>query len=182
MRPKCKVCFTVIDKPISGLQRTCGYKCALIDIEIAKQKKQEKLARKRLKEGREKLKSIADHLNDAQEWCNRYIRARDGNVCISCRTQKPVIQYAAGHYRTRGAAAHLRFNLDNIHVQCNKSCNKELSGNITAYRIALIKKIGIERVEAIENNNEIHRFTKEEALQIKARFKLMLKEINKREK
>ncbi len=34
-----------------------------------------------------------------------------------------------------------------------------LSGNIENYRPRLIEKIGLERVEALENNNEIKRWT-----------------------
>ncbi|WP_139535318.1 recombination protein NinG, partial [Escherichia coli] len=80
--------------------------------------------------------------------------------CISCGTFETV-QWEAGHFRSRGAASHLRYNEDNIHKQCHR-CNDELSSNAIPYRAALIEKIGVERVEALENNNTPHRYTIEE--------------------
>ncbi|MFH7191505.1 recombination protein NinG, partial [Klebsiella pneumoniae] len=71
------------------------------------------------------------------------------------------VQWEAGHYRSRGKASHLRYNEDNIHKQCHH-CNVQMSGNQQQYRIALVEKIGAERVEAIENNNTPHRYTIEE--------------------
>ena len=41
-----------------------------------------------------------------------------------------------------------------------------LDGNVELYRINLIKKIGLERVEALENNNETHKWTIEECKEI----------------
>ena len=52
-----------------------------------------------------------------------------------------------------------------MHRQC-KQCNQRLDGNISAYRPALIRKIGLARVEALENNNEIHKWTIEECKEI----------------
>ncbi|NGE24719.1 recombination protein NinG, partial [Klebsiella pneumoniae] len=80
--------------------------------------------------------------------------------CISCGTFGTV-QWEAGHYRSRGKASHLRYNEDNIHKQCHH-CNVQLSGNQQQYRVALVEKIGAERVETLENNNTPHRYTIEE--------------------
>ena len=185
MKPKkcrsCKQPFT----PTRTLQVACSLPCAL-DVAQEKRltasKRTEKAKaasdRKEVRKGRERLKTLRDLLAEAQAWCNKYVRFRDGNKCISCGTTKPGIQYCAGHFRSRGAASHLRFNLDNIHVQCNKYCNSALSGNISAYRPALIEKIGLDRVLALENDNEPHKFTSEEAKEIKASFKLKLKELD----
>jgi len=97
--------------------------------------------------------------NKAQGIFNAYIRKRDDQEpCISCGGTGDVL-WCAGHFRTRGAAGHLRFNEDNCHKQCNRHCNMMLSGNIENYRPRLIEKIGLERVEALENNNEIKRWT-----------------------
>ncbi|TCK68080.1 NinG protein, partial [Lonepinella koalarum] len=46
----------------------------------------------------------------------------------------------------------LRFNEDNCHKQC-QPCNTHLSGNITEYRINLVQKIGLERVEWLERKD-----------------------------
>jgi hypothetical protein len=53
-----------------------------------------------------------------------------------------------------------------------------LSGNQVEYRKALIKKIGIERVEWLEDNGSIERkFTKEELKNLMQKYKLKCKEL-----
>ncbi|MES1989235.1 MAG: recombination protein NinG [Pseudomonadota bacterium] len=175
---KCKHCKTVFQKT-SPLHSLCSPKCAIANAESLKLKREAVAARKSridTKTKLDKIKSLTDWLKDAERYCNKYVRLRDENLpCISCGTTKNV-QYAAGHYRTVKAAPHLRFNLDNIQKQCNSYCNRHLSGNISEYRPNLIKKIGIERVEALENNNDIHRYTIEEAKEILAKFRKLCRE------
>ena len=170
---KCKGCGVKFT-PSRPVQSACGLQCSLVVGRSNAAKKHTK----ELKDGRIKLKSLTDWKNDAQTVFNKYIRLRDGKVCISCGTSNPNIQYAAGHYRTVKAASQLRFNEDNVSVQCNHQCNQQLSGNILEYRIALIMKIGIERVEALENDNSEHRYTIEECKQIIATYKAKIKEFN----
>lgn len=181
---KCAICR----KPIKNLYRSTQKVCAYQDNkecseEWAKRERERKsrkeATRKRveLREAKEKAKTRADWLADVQKVFNAYIRARDGKVCISCGTTKHDIQYCAGHYRTRGAAGHLRFNEDNTHAQCNQNCNLKLSGNIINYRPRLIDKIGIERVESLENDNTTHKWTIEELKAIKQKYKLKLKQL-----
>ena len=76
---------------------------------------------KRLKES---IKPRGKWIAEAQAAVNKYIRLRDRDKpCISCgnnREHKMGLsghRYDAGHYRSRGAAGHLRFNLLNIHKQ-----------------------------------------------------------------
>jgi len=177
----CRIC-KVKHTPTRAIQPTCNkYECLVTYAQgvankaaIARKKKEARVHKEKLKS----LDSLADVANDVQRFFNLYIRLRDskaGYGCISCGTKKPNIQYCAGHFRTRKAAPHLRFNEDNVHLQCNKNCNSALSGNITNYRIELVKRIGVERVEALENNNELHRYTKEELSQIKIKYKEMIK-------
>ncbi|VEB00995.1 bacteriophage Lambda NinG protein [Klebsiella pneumoniae] len=63
----------------------------------------------------------------------------------------------ASHYRSRGAASHLKFNVFNVHSACTR-CNRQLSGNAVEYRIRLIERIGLDRVERLETDNEPRRF------------------------
>jgi len=63
----------------------------------------------------------------------------------------------AGHYRSRGAASHLRFNTWNIHAQCVK-CNRHLSGNVVEFRINLIRRIGEDKVQQLEADSSIRNF------------------------
>lgn len=163
--------------PVMPGQRTHDYKCA---IELAKQeraKKQAKEERKINKETRERLKSRSDHLREAQTIFNKFIRLRDEKEpCISCgRHHKG--QYHAGHYRTVGACGELRFEEFNCHKQC-APCNDHLSGNIVNYRINLIKKIGIEKVEWLEGNHEPKKYTIPEITGIKERYKQKIKELS----
>ena len=132
---------------------------------IKEQKEAEKAGRKRRKAKRESLKSKSQWDKEAQSAFNRYIRIRDeGKPCVSCGN--PLIgksNYLTGsaidasHYRSRGAASHLKFNVFNVHSACTR-CNRQLSGNAVEYRIRLIERIGLERVERLEADNEPRRF------------------------
>ncbi len=85
--------------------------------------------------------------------------------CISCGT-KTAFAWHAGHYRSTAAAGHLRFTRFNIHLQCDV-CNVYKSGNIEAYRTALVERYGEAAVLALENNNTPHRWTVEELKEIR---------------
>lgn len=171
---KCAICRAeFVRKSISA--KTCGD--SICKTELKRQKERKKAEKESTKIRREKLKSRNDWLNEVQKVFNAYIRARDGNICISCGTQSPNIQYCAGHYRSRGAAPQHRFNELNVHVQCNRRCNRALSGNIVNYRPALIEKIGLDAVEAIENDNQERRYTIEELIKLKAIYKEKLKRL-----
>ena len=103
---------------------------------------------------------------------NKWIRMRDiraGHGCISCGT-KADVQYCAGHYRSRGAASQLRYTENNVFLQCNSYCNNNLSGNLVPFRKNLIERIGIEAVEALDNNNEIKKWTVQELRHIRADY------------
>lgn len=174
---KCRVCRGTFH-PFRTLQLCCSAGCAIEYAQKQRTKKELKEASKQRCEHRkakEAIKTRAQWMKEAEKACNAYIRARDGNVCISCGTTNPNIQYAAGHYRTVKAASQLRYNEDNIHVQCNYRCNSMLSGNLQNYRPALIAKIGIDRVEALENNNVEMKYTIEELIGIRDKFKAKLK-------
>lgn len=172
---KCKACgknFT----PSKQFQVACDFKCAIIHSKNLAKNNLAKKKRKETKIAREKLKTRSDYLAEAQIACNAYVRYRDRHKpCISCGTTNPNIQYAAGHYRTRGACPELRFHPMNIHRQCNKRCNSEKSGNIGEYRPKLIEKIGIKNLEWIEGPHKIQNLTIEDAIEIKIFFKEQLK-------
>lgn len=157
------------------MQVACDWQCAIEYSRKLKDKREAKAHR----EAKVKAKTLKYWLDLAQTWVNRYIRLRDEKEpCISCGTTNDV-QYAAGHYRTRGAASHLRFNHDNLHKQCNKRCNLELSGNLANYRKGLIAKIGLERVLALENDNTTHKWTIDEAKDVIEQHKKLIKELQK---
>lgn len=155
---KCKSCGKEY-QPFRPLQRVCSPMCA---INLTRTEKKKAFNRETLKM-KTRIKTRAQWEAGCQKAVNRYIRARDNNKpCISCGTERQDIQYAAGHYLTRGGHSELRYDEDNIHKQCNKHCNLELSGNIAAYRINLIKRIGLVRVEWLEGPHNARKDTIED--------------------
>lgn len=166
---RCRYCRKKLgeDFVVFGLSKFCCFDHAVSYSKENKEKGYKEIAkqeRKEIKQAKEKLKTVGDYVKEAQAAVNKYIRLRDHNKpCVSCgnnREHKIGLtghRYDAGHYRSRGSAGHLRFNLLNIHKQCVR-CNREASGNLVAYRIELIKRIGVERVEALENDNSLRSF------------------------
>ena len=132
---------------------------------------------------REKQKSLATLTREAQIEFNRYIRERDRQAGYGCISSGRPLDWSgnqvdAGHYRSTGAASHLRFNPDNVHAQ-SKHDNLWLAGNAVDYRINLIKRIGLERVEALECDNGIKKWTRDDLTQIKTRYAAMARELRK---
>lgn len=113
-------------------------------------------------------------LKAAQAAFNAFIRERDKDcVCISCRQPVKPEQRQAGHYRTFKG---LRFNQSNCHLQCIH-CNMYLSANVVEYRINLVKKIGVEKVEWLESQNEPLKLSVEDIRSIKVYYTQILKRI-----
>ena len=155
---KCKECGEYYTK-FRSTQQVCSVKCAMAMGKRKAEEKRKKLekadrleASRRMRERKEKLKSRSDWLKDLQRVFNEFIRLRDADLpCISCGRYHQG-QWHAGHYRSVGACPELRFNEDNAHKQCS-ACNNHLSGNILEYRLGLIEKIGLERVEFLERKD-----------------------------
>jgi uncharacterized CHY-type Zn-finger protein len=183
-KPKtCKICQSKFT-PRSSKHTACSLECA-IELSNRKSQRKEEIALRRqrsieyqdLKARKEKLKSQPDWLKEAQAAFNKYIRARDhGKECISCGCELVGSgNYLTGsaidasHYRSRGAASQLRFNVFNVHSSCTR-CNRQLSGNAVEYRIRLIKRIGLGRVEALESNNQPRKFDIEYLKRVKKLF------------
>lgn len=159
-KKKCSHCQEPF-QPTKTTQKACSPACALAMAPINKQKADKAIAqldKAETKKRKEGLKSKADYAKEAQAAINRYVRLRDAHLgCISC--DKPASwsgQWHCSHFRSVGAAAHLRFNLWNMNKSCS-ACNNFLSGNIGAYRPALIEKIGQAKVDWLEGNNGIVR-------------------------
>jgi len=169
-------------------QAVCSPACAMIDAPRHEPKARKALAdieRKDIKVRKEKLKSRADHLREAQAAVNEYVRLRDAHLpCISCDSipnDSDLItgsRWDAGHYRSVGACPELRFEPLNIHRQCVK-CNRNLSGNAVEYRIRLVQRIGAEKVAWLEGLHAPCKYTVEEIKAIKAKYRAMTKELNK---
>ena len=173
-KKECKFCgeYTEAD---TGVQHPVGFFCmhrhAIAFARMKQNKAKQKAAKKQHKADKERIKPKSKWLSEAQAVVNTYVRTRDFFAgCISCSKTKAEIEkeqgwktggcWDAGHFEGRGKKPQLRFVLFNIHKQC-KSCNGG-SGNFSSkaatveaqYRINLIEKIGIEKVEWLENNND----------------------------
>lgn len=135
-------------------QKVCSVACSILDAQAKREKTERALAKQEriaLKAAKEKLVTHGQWLGRLQRAVNRYARALDKFLpCISCGLHKKT--YDAGHYRSVGSMSSLRFHLDNIHKQCVQ-CNQSKSGNAIEYRIRLVDKIGVERVEFLERHD-----------------------------
>ncbi len=160
-----KPCLNKCGKPreqwssTAFLCRFCGPACAAEHARAKSLEKRAKAARKDLRARKEALKTRGDYLKEAQAAFNSYIRERDyGKPCISCGTLgsgKAHITGSAwdcGHYRSTGAAPHLRFHTLNAARQCTR-CNRELSGNAVEMRKGMVLRFGMATVEAVESDN-----------------------------
>nr|DAL22037.1 MAG TPA_asm: NinG recombination protein [Caudoviricetes sp.] len=74
----------------------------------------------------------------------------------------------------------LRFNEDNCHRQC-APCNNHLSGNLTAYRPALIAKIGQSRFDALMGPHELPKWKRDDYIRIRDEYRAKLKELKQQE-
>ena len=178
----CKACGSKFTPSFNSTQVVCSIKCAQAHAPANHEKARKAIAqreRREIKVRKEKLKSRGDYLREAQQAFNAFIRMRDqlaGHVCIS--SGRPLDWNGnavdAGHYRSVGAAPHLRFDERNVHAQ-SKQDNRYLSGNATDYRIGLIRRIGLAEVEALERDQSVRKYTIDDLKEIAAQYRAKLK-------
>lgn len=190
--PECDVEFI----PRNGFQKTCPSPvCALRYHKRQETEKRERSQRRRDRDWKRANKPVRDLLKDAQGAVNAFVRFRDeGQPCISCNATQAEVErdqhwkvggaWDAGHYRTRAAASHLRFNLFNLHRQC-KHCNggngkyQNFGGREetvrSAYRANLAEKIGENLVERLECDNEPRTFDRDYLERITVIFRKRLR-------
>lgn len=176
--------------PMQSFQTWCSPDCAIV---IANQKLERKQARERkefqqrerreIKVRKEQIKPRSKHMQEAQAAFNEFIRWRDrlaGHACISSGRPLDWVANAvdAGHYRSVGAAPHLRFDENNCHAQ-SKQDNRYLSGNAADYRIGLIKRIGLAAVEALEADNSVRKYSIDDLKAIKERYRARSRDLKR---
>ena len=171
----CKFCKESKPKEemiVVNMTNFCNHSCAAKHGISLSKKTREKKQKADLKARKEALKPASKFLSEAQASFNKYIRIRDLYLgCISCGKSREEVEseqswkvggsWDAGHFMTRGAKGQLRFILFNVHKQCKK-CNggsDKFSHKAATvgekYRKNLINKIGVEKVEFLENNNDL---------------------------
>ncbi len=175
--PKCRTCRAPTTQKF-GLTYACTIEHALQYVNAQAARREEKRYRQRKAD----LKTLPQLTREAQTAFNAYIRARDADLpCISCGDFTPMTRggdYDAGHYRSIGANPELRFHEQNCNKQC-KRCNGHLSGNIVNYRVGLLMKYGELVVAEIEGPHEPLKLVRQDAIDIRDRYKAKLKAITK---
>lgn len=195
-RRKCKICCEWFNPQHSNVWWCCPEHGAQYALQL-RQRQREKAQLKARREAREQqqadrrawrkrkaaLKTKPEWRREAQTAFNRYVRLRDaGKPCISCSRipqQKFGGTMDCGHYRTRGAAAHLSFNLHNTAAQC-VWCNRNRSGAQKAFEQGLIERIGKAAVDALNNNNSPRKFDIQYYQRIKKIFTRKTRMLEKR--
>lgn len=176
---KCQGCGEPFYPRFLSTEKVCGVQCAMIVGKKKNEQKKDQEWRKERKQRKEAIKTRSDYAKEAQTAFNAYIRARDkGKPCISCdKPDNGQHQRHASHYRSVGACSNLRYNTYNVHSSC-ATCNTQLSGNLIEYRIRLIKKLGIDRVEWLESQNELVRYDVEYLKRLKKIFSKRARRLN----
>lgn len=183
---RCQHCKTPF-QPFRALEAWCTPECGaeVAKARVARQKaKQQKAERAADKAKLDSMKTYPQLIREVQKEFNLCVRLRDhSQPCICCgrtsdKDHLTGSSWDCGHYRSTGSAPHLRFNFDNAHRQL-VYCNRHGAGRAVDYRIGLIARIGLDRVEALEADNTPRKWSREELAEMKQRFRLMAKNLKK---
>jgi len=167
---RCKNCKEVFEPKQFNRKYCTKDECNNIYFEVLKDKMFKRINKEK-KVKKENLQTVQELLKLTQIVFNKWIRNRDKNTpCISCSNPVPK-KINAGHYIASGKSKYLTFNEDNVHLQC-EYCNTHLHGNLVDYRINLITRIGIKRVEYLEDNrHNTIKYTREDLKEIIKKYK-----------
>ncbi|MCK2097533.1 recombination protein NinG [Thauera aromatica] len=185
---KCRSCRTPF-RPWSALQVACSPVCAQALAQRIREKAERRQAtveRKQTREALEALKTVPQLIAEADRAFCAFIRARDaGRPCICCggtakSTSLTGGEWDAGHYRSRGAASHLRYDERNCHAQL-KQCNRR-AFDVASYRRNLIARIGQVAVEDLERDNRTRKWSRDELREIRDAYRARLRELLKAQK
>ena len=177
----CKACQQPFQR-VRALQAVCSFRCAAKTVMAKKKAEKEDTRARRLT-----LKTRGDWIGEAQDEFNKFIRLRDAMLgCVSCGITNPPMtaggQWDAGHWKSRGARPELRFDESNCHKQC-KTCNggskhpRKAETVSQAYRIELIKRIGLEAVEKLEGPHPAMHYSVDDLRILKHVYRQKAKEL-----
>ncbi len=180
---KCKVCKHPFEPQYNTTEVVCrSQECRYTyGMKVIEQKRKEfkRQCAKEKKAFYDKQSSYPKLLKEARKVFQLWVRIRDNNQpCISCG-KKVADKWDGGHWWKAELFTGLIFHEDNVHKQC-VSCNKHQDGNGNEYRIGLVKRIGIERVEWLESNKDrlrSYRYTREELQEIKQKYGELVKQL-----
>lgn len=160
----------------NSMIRHCSPRCGIKLLAL-----KAKAERADLKKRKEAAKRPKDLKQEAQSAFNKYIRLRDrGQTCIDCGSpfepQRIGGSVDAGHYRSVGSAAHLRFDERNCHAQ-RKNCNRPGGATPASYRLGLIARIGLAAVEALEADQTERHYKADDYRAIRDLYRQKAKEL-----
>jgi len=180
---KCTVCKDKF-KQARPMQAVCGPVCAGAHARRVSEKQAAVMARAdrvATKAALEKFKTKAQWIADLQRVFNAFIRERDRDQpCICCGKlfdEADLLtggQWDAGHYISRGAAAHLRFEENNVHKQL-KGHNRPGGTTRAQFRAGMIARIGLAAVEALESDQTPRHYTIDDLRTMKAEYAAKLR-------
>jgi hypothetical protein len=175
--PRCKNCSEKFEPIRFNMKYCLKDECVRVWVESEK----EKVWKKKKAKAKQDLMTLSDYLKLAQQVFNKYIRLRDkGQLCISC--QKTPKKQNAGHYFSSGGHSNVRFDEDNVHLQC-EHCNTFLSGNLLNYQIEIEKRIGAEKLIELQTKAHIvKKWSIEELKEIINEYKQKVKQIENESK
>lgn len=185
---KCTVCKDKF-KQQRPLQAVCSPACAAAHMLREKSKqlaKQVCADRAAVKAALEKFKTKGQWIADVQKVFNAYIRERDRDKpCICCGQffdSKDMLtggQWDAGHFLSRGSAAHLRFDERNVHKQL-KGHNRPGGTTRGQFRAGMIARIGLAAVEALEADQTPRNYTIDDLKRMKAEYAAKLRALKEK--
>jgi hypothetical protein len=166
---QCAVCL----KPYLVLrmgQRVCGAVCARKFAKSVKAK-----GAKELRARKEALKTRTQWEGECKAIVQKIARLRDRHDgCISCHMGPDYRgQWHGSHFRPAGNHSAVELHLWNIHKSCAQ-CNKYKGGNIAGYRPRLVEKIGANRVEWLESQNQVTKRSGPAYIEYLKRFKSVM--------
>ena len=183
--PTCRICKSKFTPRFNTIQPTCNERECMTAyaLKVAEKNKAAKVSKEKREQrewkskAKEKLMTLSDYIQICQRVFNTYIRMRDKDrPCIS--SGRPLKgKYDAGHYYSTSAYPNLRFNEDNVHGQSVHD-NRDLHGNLIAYREGLIARIGIDRFKELEAVKNIPRhYTIDEVKELIQIYRNKIKQI-----
>ena len=187
---KCKICGKKFE-PFNTLSRVCGWQCALIYAKDQDKRKEKAIARKEKKEFYDNdvkrqhnlTKTVFNRLRVLQEkeW---FRKTGQRPQCISCGKEN--MDWCCGHFKTVASQGNLRYDTRNTYLQCNRYCNKALSGNIygnkttRGYIKGLYDRFGEEKAKEIidycETQTESKKWTAQELREMRKEFNKQIRE------
>jgi len=184
--PRCKICRDKFEARYF-LQKACLNPACLAEwSKLDREKKADEKFKVRKKKYKE---SDVNHQHDLTQAVFNKMRVLEEKIwfklfglepeCISCK--KKNMDWCCGHFKTRGSQKNLAYDRVNTYLQCNRYCNKGLSGNINGnkttrgYLVGLSERFGDKKAKEIidycETNTQVKKWTG-------AELKLMRKGFN----